>query len=370
MEGFKGNINYKTPEKIQAQVEAFADGGVKAFSDEQKVILKNSAELAKITDLNNLPDDLSNELRELIESNKEAYLQFLRERKYETEKIEESIALYNEKFSDVIASLKAKMLVDDPKQLPEYLGSGSNGSAFKIEVDGKEYAAKFTKSVTQSNFEIKPLLKAEGIEHVSQFVCHSFEDGVVVMELLPGTDVTNFTAENAPEYTDKDLGQLVDTVVELESAGLVIDPKASNFLYSPENGFSVLDYHLQREGGGHITSKSLMSLIHALTYRPYKSLDRDVSDYDEKLNNQIQEDLKRKLSMMVRVFEIVKDKYPELITEWQETYDRELAEYREKERTNSYPRGLPYNPVKKDNIPDSEEFRQYVQKLEELGIKT
>ncbi len=370
MEAFKRNINHKTPERIQAQVEAFADSGVKEFSDEQKSILKNSSELAKITDLNNLPDDLSDELRTLIQDNKEAYLQFLREREYETEKIEESIALYKEKFGAVISSLKERMLEGDPKQLPEYLGSGSNGSAFKIEVDGKKYAAKFTNSVVQSNFEIKPLLKADGIEHVSQFVCHSFEDGVVIMELLPGTDVTNFTAENAPEYTDKDLEQLIDTVVQLESAGLVIDPKASNFLYSPDSGFSVLDYHLQRGNSGHIIGKSIMNLMHALTYRPYIPIDWDAPDSDEKIKMSTIDSKRRQLSMMLRVLRIVKQKYPEVISEWQQTYDREYAENEERVRNRQYPQGKPANPVNKEKIPDTDEFKQLVSAIEELGIKT
>jgi len=370
MEGYKGHIKPKTSERLQAQVEAFADSGVEKFSEEQKAVLKNSAELSKITDLNNLPDDLSDDLRKLIEDNKDAYLLFLKERKFETEKIEESITLYNEKFSGKISELKVRMSEGNPQELPEYLGSGSNGSAFKIEVEGKEYAAKFTNSVVQSNFEIKPLLKATGIEHTSQFVCHSFQDGVVVMELLPGVDITNFTSENSPEYTDKDLGQLIDTVVKLESAGLVIDPKASNFLYSTESGFSVLDYHLQREGSGHIIGKSIMSLMHALTFRPYVRLDLEDPDFDAKLNIRAQEESRRRLSMMVRVFTIVKEKYPDLITEWQQTYNRELAENDERVRTNKYPQGEPYNPIKKDRIPETEEFQEYIKKLEDLGIKT
>jgi len=370
MKGFESGFTPKSPEKLQAQVEAFADSGVKEFSDEQKAILKNSVELAKIKDLNKLPDDLSDELRELVEENKGAYVQFLKEREFETEKTEESIRLYNEKFSDAVSDIKSKIKEGDPKQLPEYLGSGSNGSAFRITVDGIEYAAKFTNSVTQSNFEIKPLLKASGIEHASQFVCHSFEDGVVVMELLPGTDVTNFTPENKPEYSDEDLGQLIDTVVELESAGLVIDPKASNFLYSKDEGFSVLDYHIQRDGNGHITGKSIMNLLHALTYKPFVPLDRDDPEYEAKSEQSAFEDTRERLSMMIRVFRIVKEKYPELITEWQQTYEAELAEFKEKERTNTYPRGFPHNPVDKERIPQTEEFRDYIEQLETLGIKT
>lgn len=370
MKGFENGIKPKSTEKLQAQVEVFGDTSVKEFSDEQRLLLEHSSELAKIRDINSLPDDLPEELVELIENNKEMYVAFLRERKFETEKTEVSIQLYNEKFKSEVDDLKSRIEQGESKELPEYLGSGSNGSAFKITIGGKDYAAKFSRSTTQSNFEIKPLLKAEGIEHVSQFVCHSFEDGVVIMELLPGTDVTNFTPENKPEYTDKDIQQLIDTVVELESSGLVIDPKASNFLYSSEHGFSILDYHLQRDGGGHIIGKSLMNLMHALTYKPYESIDREDPDYEEMQTKQIQEDLRQNLSMMVRVFQIVSDRHPELIEEWQQTYDRELAENDERVRTNTYPQGQPYNPVNKERIPDTEEFKQYVEQLEQLGIKT
>jgi len=64
MEKFNTHIKPKSPEKLQAQVEAFGDSGVKQFSEEQEIILKNSAELARIEDLNNLPDDLPDELKD------------------------------------------------------------------------------------------------------------------------------------------------------------------------------------------------------------------------------------------------------------------------------------------------------------------
>ncbi len=79
----EGNFRPKSQEHLQAQVEAFGDKGVKEFSDEQKKLLQHSAELAKIDDLDKLPPDLSPELVELIESNRQRYVDFLRKEKRE-----------------------------------------------------------------------------------------------------------------------------------------------------------------------------------------------------------------------------------------------------------------------------------------------
>ena len=47
-------------------------------------------------------------------------------------------------------------------------------------------------------------------------------------------------------------------------------------------------------------------------------------------------------------------------------YQRKLAEFEEKKRTNTYPS----NPVDKSSLSDTREFREYIEKHEELSIKT
>ena len=127
----------KSQERLQTQVEIFADKGVENFSKDQAAILKYSKELSEIKDLDNLPPDLPEELVGLIQKNKDAYIDFLRrERKQETAFIEENIKTYKVKFQSAVTALKEKMTQGNFKELPEYLGSGSNGSAFRIEVDG------------------------------------------------------------------------------------------------------------------------------------------------------------------------------------------------------------------------------------------
>ena len=351
------NFRPKSQEHLQAQVEAFGDKGVKEFSNEQKKLLQHSAELAKIDDLDNLPPDLSPELTELIESNRQRYIEFLRRgKKDEIQFRKENAERFKEKFEPAINALKEKIEAGDAKE--QYLGSGSNGDAYRIEVDGKEYAAKFSRSLTQANFEIKPLVRAEGIDHAAQLAAYSFEHQVVIMELMPGTDVTNFSPENAPDYSDDDIVQLIETVQELDRNGLMIDPKPSNFLYDEKEGFSVLDFHL-KQAHHESLADSIMSLRIALTARKWPRLNYKADDYDEKSAEQSIEQNKIYLPMMVRLLTILRDKFPEILEDYKRAYAKKEAN----------PRIIQSPIIDRRYIQtDHPDLAPNLKKLEELGF--
>ena len=352
----EGNFRPKSQEHLQAQVEAFGDKGVKEFSKEQKKLFQHSAELAKIDDVDNLPPDLSPELVELIESNRKRYIEFLRrEKREEIQFRKENAERFKEKFEPVIKALKEKMETGGAKE--QYLGSGSNGDAYRIEVDGKEYAAKFSRSLTQANFEIKPLLRAKGIDHAAQLVAYSFEHKVVIMELLPGTDVTNFSPENAPEYSDDDIVQLIETVQELDRNGIVIDPKPSNFLYDEKEGFSVLDFHLKHSGTNYSLADSIMDL--PLSARKWPKLDYKADDYKERSAEQSIEQNKIFLPMMVRFLAILRDRFPEILEDYKRGYAKREAD----------PRIRQSPKIDRRHIQtDHPDLAPHLQKLEELGF--
>jgi hypothetical protein len=353
------NFRPKTQERLQAQTEVFADKGVKNFSEEQAAFLKHARELSKITDLNNLPIDLPEELVRLTRNHKKAYLDFLRqERKLETSFIEENTRLYRQKFQPVIAELKAKTIKGNAQKLPEYLGSGVNGSVFLIEVDGKKYAAKFSLEITQANFELKPLLRAKGVPHTAQLVSYSFEDGVVIMELLPGTDVTNFTPENIPEYSDKDIIQLIDTVRELDAKGIKIDPKPSNFMYDPTKGFSVLDFHLKTNDERYGLSEMILELRFALTKIKFPNLDYKAPDYEKQAETRRIEENKLSLPIMIKFLNILKEKYPDILAEWQQKHE---------ENTQNPNMRVP-ELVDRRYIPEHPDLVPYLEKLQEMGF--
>jgi len=349
----------KSQALLQAQAEVFADKGVQDFSVNQKLLLKYSAELSQIKDLNNLPSDLPAELVVLIKKNKVAYVNFLRqESKLKTSFIEENIKTYKEKFQPVVAELKAKVAQGNSEKLPEYLGSGNNGSAFRIEVDGKSYAAKFSREIAQANYEIKPLILAEGIPHTSQLACYSFEDGVVVMGLLGGTDVTNLPPEKALEYSDGHIIQLIDTVQKLDAKGLDIDPKPSNFMYDPEEGFSVLDYHLKHSGGRYGLPQKIMDLRFALMARGFEKLNYKDTDYVEKEKTQDIERYKISLPLMIRFLGILKEKYPDILADWQTQHDEDKKN----------PSMRVSELIDRRHIPEHPELQGHLKKLQEMGF--
>lgn len=346
-------------ERLQAQAETFADKGVGEFTSEQAKFLKYSAELARITNLRSLPEDLPEELVDLIHKHTDVYVQFLRkEKNLELSFQEENIRLYTSTFKPVIADLKKKILTSDMKTMPEYLGSGSNGAAFRIVVDGKAYAAKFSRNVVQANFELKPLIRAKGIPHTSQLVSYSFEDTVVIMELLPGTTVTNFTPDNAPVYSEEHIVQLIETVRELHERGLVIDPKPSNFLYDEREGFFVLDYHVAGSQTGYSLPQIIMDLRFALTARRYPVLDYKAPDYEEKYKQQSLERYRISLPLLVQFLTILSEKFPKILSAWRKQHEID-------KKNPSMSVG---DIVDREYIPADPSLEPYLSRLAELGF--
>lgn len=346
-------------ERLQAQAETFADKGVGEFSSEQGKFLKYSAELARITNLRSLPEDLPEELVMLIRKHTDAYVQFLRkEKNLELSFQEENIRLYASTFKPVITELKQRILASEMKQMPEYLGSGRFGTGFRIVVDGKKYAAKFSRNVIHVNFELKPLLRAKGIPHTSQLVSYSFEDGVVIMELLPGTNVTDFTPANAPVYRDEHIEQLIETVAALDERGIIIDPKPSNFMYDVKDGFYVLDYHLASVGSEYGFVQAVMDLRVALTTRKFPALDYKSPDYEEKYTQQSLERYRISLPLLVQFFTILSEKFPKILSSWRKQHEID-------KKNPSMSVG---DIVDRKYIPADPSLEPYLSRLAELGF--
>lgn len=155
---------------------------------------------------------------------------------------------YASKFKEPVANLKKRLAeIDDASKIPEYLGRGSNARAFKMSVDGREYAVKL---LTRSTVEeaIKPLEMGIGVEHAAQLVSYSDEDNAIVMDLIPGKPITEFNPDTSPNYTDEEVEALISTIQELNERGLKLDPKQSNTMYSRDSGFTLLDYHINQNG--------------------------------------------------------------------------------------------------------------------------
>ena len=65
-----------------------------------------------------------------------------------------------------------------------------------------------------------------------------------------------------------------------------------------------------------------MSLKVALTYRDFPYLDYKADDYDEKSKKQAIERNKIYLPMMIRFLTILQDKFPEVLEDWKQAYQK------------------------------------------------
>lgn len=304
-----------TQYNTQAQIELFADSWhVERFSKEQDLLLQNARRMSQVTDFHSLPTDFSDDLVGLIKRYQDSYREFVGATEPEQVKERtENTRFYEQRFEPEVKRLKNQLEDTDPKTIPGYLGRGSNGYAFGIEVDGQIYVVKFGR-VGQMNFELKPLRKGRNIANLSQLVAYSFEDAATVMELLPGRNVTEFDSHTRPQYTDAELEGLVRTIDNMHKHSLVSDPKASNFMYDPEAGFSVLDYHINEHG--HSVADSVIYLVHALTYATdiqssWKLRDSNRAEYDRLSYD----DAFRRIDMTSRLLHIMKDEFPHIFTE-------------------------------------------------------
>lgn len=299
-------------------------------------------------------EDPPEEVAELVEAHRRTYSHFLRSNTHQDpSSLAENHKLYAEKFHAVIAELKQKIGPGNGKELPEYLGSGSRGSAYRITVEGKTYAVKFSESVTQQNFERKALQLAKGVPHTAQLVCYSFADNVTIMELLPGRDVTSIKPDEQSVYPDEHIIQLIETVKELNQKGIIIDPKPSNFFYDPAQGFSVLDFHLKHEQSCRMADQ-IMQLRIGLSARDFGTV-----DYKSHKSMELQNIAKNKvyLPTMIRFLRILEQRYPEILASWKQLHE---------ERKNNPMMSVP-ELINRKSIPQHPDLAPHLKELEAMG---
>ena len=137
-----------------------------------------------------------------------------------------------------------------------------------------------------------------------------------------------------------------------------IDPKPSNFMYAQEQGFSVLDYHLKNSVSKYGLAQEIIDLRHGLTARKFEPLDYEAPDYEEKVKAQAIEKYKISLPTMVRFLGILKEKYPNILAEWQ----------RQRDEDKKNPSMSVSDLIDRRYIPEHPDLAPHLKKLEEMGF--
>ncbi len=145
--------------------------------------------------------------------------------------------------------------------LPGYIGSGDNGYAFEFVSGDEKYVIKIgVNAGADKGREIEAMNRAEGVPHVPQMVGNIAEADAMVMTFVKGVSMDR-ADHDAKAPSREDLNQLLSTVKLLQENGLRIDPRASNFLYDPEDGINIVDFGL---AGGSMSDLAVQ-LYHAST---------------------------------------------------------------------------------------------------------
>ncbi len=171
-------------------------------------------------------------------------------------KLSQEERVYQQQFRRKIEVLKRQVSAttrDNLNKLPGYLGIGGAGVVFGIEIKGKKYAVKILLDQNglsdlgkQENLqaEAEALKKGKGIPNSSQLVAYSLADHALVMNWVPGKNVSEIPLNTASPYSDLHIEKLIRTLILLDQAGLETEPlNPDNFLYDSKTGLHVVDYH-------------------------------------------------------------------------------------------------------------------------------
>jgi hypothetical protein len=144
--------------------------------------------------------------------------------------------------------------LQDPTQHNAFLGAGDSTKAFSIEIEGRKYVVRGLSSPHGYSAKlIDEKLAAEalsrGVAHVEKIVAASHEKGVVISELVSGKSVTKLSFEELKSISDKQVDELVDTIIMLSNRGVSIDPTPPNFMYDIHDGFTIIDLSAHLENG-------------------------------------------------------------------------------------------------------------------------
>ena len=157
-----------------------------------------------------------------------------------------------EKFESIVENIRTGAVQ------VSYLGGGSESRVYKAEVDERLYAVKFavqwtpldrprnTARATQRKIDAG--LRGLGVTGLEQIESASTDAGVAVYNLVNGKTVSSMTEEELASVTSIQMASFFETVDTAVELGIEFDPwnqDGSNVMYTPEEGFTLIDYFVE-----------------------------------------------------------------------------------------------------------------------------
>ena len=125
------------------------------------------------------------------------------------------------------------------KSTLEYLGQGVYTDKTLVYKFGDEYQK------TSLSDEAKALERILGIQNTQKIVEFDVKKNIIISKYIPGyhlDETSNEFQTGVVPYTDSQLEQLFDTLVQMKQKGVYFEPHARNLIYDKNNGFTPIDY--------------------------------------------------------------------------------------------------------------------------------
>ncbi len=168
------------------------------------------------------------------------------------EKIHKNAQLYRAKFGAPVRQLKESMRKsrDDLRRqpgfypngyrsLPGFLDEEEYSVTFALAVDGKKYAVKCFQNLKNLTIDTMALQRASTIKNISGCICYSAADLVLIRKKAESTPMHKLDPSTI--FAGAHVADLIQTIMEMHSAGLGIDSNPAKLLYDPAKGFTIID---------------------------------------------------------------------------------------------------------------------------------
>lgn len=199
---------------------------------------------------------------------------------------------YDDNFRDEVAALRLDIErsegdfgEEEWKQHPDFVDIGSHSVVFKLNKDGRSYAVRFV-ILQESDSHVDQYLSGArltvGVPHMEQIVAASYEHRATVAELIDGRDMDSLTLEELSSIEPRHLEVLIDRSLEAVKIGVQFEGHSGNFIFTPEDGFVMVDYTSEHDvqAGEALDSEEdvlmeLFCMFEEMYFRLRGSLERD-----------------------------------------------------------------------------------------------
>lgn len=153
-----------------------------------------------------------------------------------------------QEFDPLVAHLLEEIRnLPDGSEHPAFIGTGMKAETYQIELNGGKYAARIIKKRDWASVDdyLHAGLLGNKVPHLEQFCAANPDRGITISEMMPGKQMRKITAEDIEAITDKQLSELVDTIVTMDKRGIWLDADLGNMLYDQETGFNFIDQRVK-----------------------------------------------------------------------------------------------------------------------------